>query len=245
MVKSSYDPLIYPPFAVTVDIVVFSLAFESLSVLLVKRGEEPFRGSLALPGGFKKPDESLEAAARRELAEETGVEVRAGLKQFGAYGDPGRDPRMSVVTVAYLAVLKDLAVAQGGSDAADALFVPVDSVARGKTKVAFDHRRIIADAASELSGDIGRTGLAIDFVGSRFTLAQLRSVYERVWSVALEPGNFRRSLLGEVGWIIPTGKTLASGSGGGKPAELFRAGPKWKHGSPIHRPTRPRVDGVS
>jgi 8-oxo-dGTP diphosphatase len=79
--------------------VILTMAEGVLHILLVRRGQEPFKGIWALPGGFKRPEETLNEAARRELSEETGVDVPSLLTQFGAYGDPGRDPRMNVVTV--------------------------------------------------------------------------------------------------------------------------------------------------
>ena len=94
-----YDPSAFPAFAVTVDVVILTMSEGSLQVLLVRRGQAPFEGSWAIPGGFKLPTETLDEAARRELAEETGVDAAQLLTQFGAYGDPGRDPRMNVVTV--------------------------------------------------------------------------------------------------------------------------------------------------
>jgi 8-oxo-dGTP diphosphatase len=104
-VPPGYDASTFPAFAVTVDVVILTMADGVLHVLLVRRGEEPFKGMWAIPGGFKRPEETLDEAARRELSEETGVDVPSLLTQFGAYGDPGRDPRMNVVTVAYLGLL--------------------------------------------------------------------------------------------------------------------------------------------
>src|SRR5205823_13507164 len=106
-VPPGYDATKFPAFAVTVDIVILTMTEGVLHFLLVRRGQEPFGGMWAVPGGFKRPDETLDEAARRELSEETGVDVPSLLTQFGAYGDPGRDPRMNVVTVAYVAVLRD------------------------------------------------------------------------------------------------------------------------------------------
>src|SRR5687768_6540218 len=94
-----YDPAQFPAFAVTVDIVILTMYDGTLNVLLVRRGEAPFEGMWAIPGGFKRPTETLDEAAKRELREETGVDAAPVLKQFRAYGDPGRDPRMNVVTV--------------------------------------------------------------------------------------------------------------------------------------------------
>ena len=100
----NYDPSEFPAFAVTVDVVILTMSEGMLQALLVCRGEAPFEGMWAIPGGFKRPVETLDEAARRELHEETGVDAASLLTQFGAYGDPERDPRMNVVTVAYLAV---------------------------------------------------------------------------------------------------------------------------------------------
>src|SRR6202521_4793022 len=110
-----------------------------LHVLLVRRGVAPFEGMWAIPGGFKRPHETLDEAAKRELAEETGVDSASLLTQFGAYGDPGRDPRMNVVTIGYLAVLRDVAGIVGGSDAAAAALIPVSEALNGKIELAFDH----------------------------------------------------------------------------------------------------------
>ena len=97
--KTPYDPTQFPAFAVTVDVVIMTMSAGALHVLLVRRGEDPFEGFWAIPGGFKRPTETLDEAATRELREETGVAAPPVLAQFGAYGDPGRDPRMNVVTV--------------------------------------------------------------------------------------------------------------------------------------------------
>ncbi len=141
-----YDPSSFPAFAVTVDVVILTLSEGALHVLLVRRREAPFAGMWAIPGGFKRPTETLNEAARRELAEETGVDAARLLTQFGAYGDPGRDPRMNVVTIGYLAVLRDVGGVVAGTDAADAALVPVADVLNEKIALAFDHLRIVRDA---------------------------------------------------------------------------------------------------
>jgi 8-oxo-dGTP diphosphatase len=189
----------------------------------------------AIPGGFKPPDETLDEAAQRELAEETGVHGGSVLRQFGAYGDPGRDPRMNVVTVAYLAVLREVGDIVARTDAADAALVPVSDVLDGKIDLAFDHARIVRDAVERVRVDLERTGIATAFLGPTFTLAELRAIYEAVWGVRLDAANFRRSVLTDDGWVIATGRRARPGSAGGKPAELYRAGRMWKHGSPIRR----------
>ena len=238
-VAGGYDPSQFPAFAVTVDVVILTMSGGRLHVLLVRRGVAPFRGMWAIPGGFKRPAETLDEAAKRELAEETGVDSASLLKQFGAYGDPGRDPRMNVVTVAYLAVLRAVGAIVAGTDAAAAALVPVSEALHEKTELAFDHSRIVRDAVERVRTDLDRTGIATAFVGPTFTVAELRAVYEAVWGVRLDGANFRRRVVAEDGWVIPTGRRARPGSSGGKPAELFRAGRMWRHGGPIRQPQRP------
>src|SRR5512132_806228 len=239
-VDESYAPSQFPPFAVTVDVVILTMEDGRLHVLLVRRGVAPFEGRWAIPGGFKRPDETLDEAATRELAEETGLDGATLLNQFGAYGDPGRDPRMNVVTVAYLAVLREIGAIVAGTDAADAALVPASDILETRIELAFDHLRIVGDAVERVRVELEVSGIATAFVGTTFTMAELRAVYEAIWGVQLDAANFRRSLVGEDGWVIPTGRTARPGPGGGRPAELYRAGRAWKHGAPIHRMQRNR-----
>ena len=232
-----YDPSQFPAFAVTVDVVILTMAAGVLQVLLIRRGEAPFEGMWAVPGGFKRPTETLDEAAKRELVEETGVDAASLLTQFGAYGDPGRDPRMNVVTVAYLAVVREVGALVAGTDAAAAL-TPVTDVLQGKLELGFDHRRIVQDAIERVRIELELTGIATAFVGTTFTLAELRTVYEAVWGIQLDPANFRRSITNDQGWVIPTGQTAQPGPHGGRPAELYTAGTAWNHGGPIHRVQR-------
>lgn len=233
-----YDSSQFPAFAVTVDVVILTMSEGLLHALLVCRGEAPFEGMWAIPGGFKRPTEALDAAARRELHEETGVDAASLLTQFGAYGDPERDPRMNVVTVAYLAVLRDVREVAGGSDAAAAALLPVSDLLNGKIELAFDHLRILRDAIERVRVELEISGIATAFVGPTFTLAELRAVYEAVWDVQLDAANFRRSIVAEEGWVVPTGRRAKPGSAGGRPAELYRPGKAWRHGGPIHRAHR-------
>jgi 8-oxo-dGTP diphosphatase len=229
-----YDPSQFPPFAVTVDIVILTMSGGTLNALLVRRGEAPYAGMWAIPGGFKRPNETLDEAARRELVEETGVDVPSLLTQFGAYGDPGRDPRMNVVTVGYLAVLRDVGAIQAGTDAADAALTPISQVLNEDLDLAFDHLRIVRDAIERVRVELEVSGIATAFVGTTFTMAELRTVYEAIWGVQLDAANFRRSVVAEDGWVIPTGRRARPGPAGGRPAELYRAGRAWSHGGPIH-----------
>ncbi len=235
-VPAAYDPSQFPAFAVTVDVVILTMLDGRLCVLLVRRGVEPFEGMWAIPGGFKRPSETLDEAAKRELGEETGVDGANLMTQFGAYGDPGRDPRMNVVTVAYLAVLRDVAGITAGTDAAAAALVPVSEALTGKIELAFDHAHILHGALERVRVDLDLRGIATAFVGPTFTVAELRAVYEAVWGVRLDGANFRRSVVADGGWVIPTGRRAQPGVSGGKPAELYRAGRMWKQGSPIRRP---------
>ncbi|MEX0827265.1 MAG: NUDIX domain-containing protein [Acidimicrobiia bacterium] len=235
-----YDPSNFPPFAVTVDIVILTMNHSGLQVLLIRRGEDPFEGMWAIPGGFKRPHETLDEAAKRELSEETGVDAARLLTQFGAYGDPGRDPRMNVVTVGYLAVLRDVGAVVAGSDAADAALVPVSQVLNEEIELAFDHLRILHDAIDRARVELETSGIATAFVGTIFTIAELRAVYEAIWGVQLDAANFRRAVLGEEGWVIPTGRRARPGPEGGRPPELFKAGKAWRDGGPIHRTTTER-----
>ena len=235
-VPENYDPSQFPAFAVTVDVVILTMEDGGLHVLLVRRGVAPYEGMWAIPGGFKRPDETLDEAATRELAEETGLAGATLLNQFGAYGDPGRDPRMNVVTVAYLAVLREVRDLAAGTDAAHAALAPASDVLDGTIDLAFDHERIVRDAIARVQIELENTGIATAFVGNTFTLAELRAVYEAVWGVHLDGANFRRSVVAEEGWVIPTGRRARPGASGGKPAELYRAGGMWGQGGPIRFP---------
>jgi len=237
-VPPAYDPSQFPAFAVTVDVVILTVSGDGLHVLLVRRGVAPFEGVWAIPGGFKRPTETLDEAARRELAEETGVEAATALAQFGAYGDPGRDPRMDVVTIAYLAVLHEVGGVVAGTDAADAALLTASDVLGGRLPLAFDHAQIVRDAVERVRVDLERTGIATAFVGATFALAELRAVYEAVWGVSLDGANFRRSVLADEGWVVPIGRRARPGASGGKPAELYRAGPLWARGGPIRLPQK-------
>lgn len=233
---AGYDPTEFPVFAVTVDIVILTVIDGQLHVLLVRRDADPFEGAWALPGGFKKPDETLDQAARRELREETGVRAPKHLAQFGAYGDPGRDPRTNVVTVGYLAVTPEVGTIMAGSDAADARLWLVKNALRG-IRLAFDHRKILRDAVARAADDLGESDLATAFVGPTFTLSELQSVYEALWGDELDPANFRRSLSPpmEASYVEPTGQRASAGPRGGRPPELFRASDAWDAGSPVRR----------
>ena len=229
----------YPSFAVAVDVVILTVVERELHVLLVRRGGEPYAGEWALPGGFKRPDETLDEAARRELAEETGIEAPRLLVQFQTYGDPGRDPRGNIVSVAYLAVTPDVGPLAAGTDADDARLMPVARVIDGQLPLAFDHLRIVDDAVRHASERLEVGDVATAFVGPTFTLTELKSVYEAVWGEPLDAANFRRSLASQADapYVEPTGERSAPGPEGGRPPELFRVSGDWAK-PPVKRPRR-------
>lgn len=232
-----YDPSAYPPFAVTVDVVLFTVRDGRLEVLLVRRDGRPFKGNLALPGGFVHPDEDLDEAAVRELVEETGIHPEAGLlEQLGAYGAVDRDPRMRVVSVAYWAIVPThhLGDPVAGSDAADARFYPASGTIEHPGVLAFDHHLILRDAIERAQQALETSTVATRFCPPEFTLADLRTVYEAVWRTGLDPSNFQRKVLKTPGFVEPTGD-LRRGEWG-RPPELFRAGPATELDPPFRRP---------
>src|SRR5438477_2744477 len=154
----TYDPSDFPAFAVTVDVVVLTMANGRLHALLVQRGVDPFEGMWAIPGGFKRPGETLDAAAQRELREETGVDATF-LRQFRAYGDPGRDPRMNVVTVAYVAVLPEVGAIAGGPDAAAAALIAASEPLTARAGAPFDHAQSVRAAVECVSLGLGASGI--------------------------------------------------------------------------------------
>lgn len=212
----------YPIFYVSVDIAIFTVHDGELQVLLVRRKGDPDAGLLALPGGFVTPTEDLLTAARRELAEETGV-ADVVLEQLATYGSPTRDPRGRVVSVAHVAVLPEIVSARAGTDAAEALWRPVTGLLADGEPIAFDHRRILTDALERVRSKLEYTTLATAFVGAEFTLSELRRVYEIVWDTDFDPGNFQRKMRRTEDFVEATGQTRPSPAGRGRPAALFRA----------------------
>ncbi len=218
-----YDPSRFDPVAVTVDIVLLTIRSGRLSVLLVERGGFPYRGAWALPGGFIEPAEDADAAAARELGEEAGVRGFPGhLEQLRTYATPDRDPRMRIVSIAYVGLMPDLPAPSAGSDATSAKWWAVGDL--GDVPLAFDHERIVGDGVERARAKLEYTSLAASFLEEPFTLAELRRVYEAVWGVDLHVGNFRRKVLTTFGFVEPVGEK-AQPAAGGRPAELYRQGP--------------------
>ncbi len=204
----------YPRPSVTTDVIIFTLCDQALQVLLVRRKSAPYQGRWAIPGGFVHIDESLDEAALRELEEETGMRS-VYLEQLYTFGDPGRDPRGRVITVAYYALMRAPAVApRGGDDAADARWWPVDAL----PELAFDHGRILDYALTRLRYKLEYSAVGFELLPGTFTLSELQSAYEIILGEQLDKRNFRRKIL-RADVIEDAG--VARG-GGGRPAKLYR-----------------------
>jgi 8-oxo-dGTP diphosphatase len=219
---AGYDINRYQRPSVTVDLVIFTVQGHDLLVLLIQRGREPFAGRWALPGGFMRMAEALDAAARRELAEETGLAgVDVYLEQLYTFGAPGRDPRTRVITVAYFALLRDgtSRALRASTDAADVRWFNVYDL----PPLAFDHQEIIETALRRLQSKLDWTPVAFRLLPDQFTITQLRTVYEAILHERLEKRNFSKKLLNR-----PPDRRLieevphARQTGAHRPARLYR-----------------------
>jgi 8-oxo-dGTP diphosphatase len=222
-----------PKLTLAVDLAILTVRENQLQVLVIERGIEPYRGQAALPGGFVLDGEDLPDAAKRELAEETGLdpdETKLHLEQLATYGAPNRDPRDRVVSVAYLAIAPDLPIPAAGSDASGARWAPVEAV---RTTLAFDHSQILADAVERARAKLEYTTLAARFCESEFTIGDLRHVYEVVWDMTLDPRNFSRKVANSEGFVIPTGRKRVPETG--RPAALYVLGDAQALNPPLTR----------
>lgn len=214
----NYDASKYERPSVTVDVVMMSLRQRVLQVLLVKRRSWPFEGMWAIPGGFVNIDESLEAAAKRELQEETSVED-VYLEQLYTFGDPGRDPRTRVITVVYFALLdSERLQVRAASDAADVGWFSVYDL----PPLAFDHAKILDYALNRLRGKLDYTTIAFSLLPEQFTLRELQRVYEIIQNKRLDKRNFRKKILA-TGILEDTGAKKMEGTH--RPARLYRFNP--------------------
>lgn len=214
--QEQYDVTRYERPSVTVDTVIFTLRDKQLQVLLVQRGHWPYEGMWAIPGGFVRMDESLEDAARRELAEETGVDdPNIYLEQLFTFGHPERDPRTRVITVAYFALIcSDLLQVHAATDAADVGWFP----AYHPPPLAFDHADILAYAIQRLRYKVEYTAVAFQLLPETFTLTDLQDAYERILDEKLDKRNFRRKVLA----ADVVEETPHIRSGDHRPAKLYR-----------------------
>jgi 8-oxo-dGTP diphosphatase len=204
----------YPRPAVTVDLVIFTIADNDLKVLLIRRAQEPFKGRWALPGGFVDKDESLEKAAARELQEEAGV-THVYLEQLYTFGEPGRDPRGHTISVAYFALI-DVERQQitAADDAEDAQWHSVFKPPR----LAFDHKEILDYAVWRLRNKIEWTTVGYELLPKKFTLSELQRVYEVILQRGVDKRNFRKKILAQ-GRIIELNETRSDVAH--RPARLY------------------------
>jgi 8-oxo-dGTP diphosphatase len=223
---SNYDKDAYEKPSVTVDVCICRFHEGEVEVLLIQRKHAPFRNYWAIPGGFVQIDaeESLEKTAARELEEETGLKG-IYMEQLKSYGDPKRDPRMRVITVAYFALLRMSALAKqtlrAADDAKEAEWFPL----RKLPKLAFDHDTILADLSQRLAGKIGYTPIAFHLLEPAFTWAELQAVYESVLGKPVLAPNFRRKI--QSTYKIEPTQTHRS-QGAGRPAAEFSYEGMWE-----------------
>lgn len=214
-VPPGYDPNQYERPSVTVDVVTFTLRDHDLKVLLIRRKHPPFAGYWAIPGGFVQMDESLEAGALRELEEETGV-CDVYIEQLYTFGQPNRDPRTRVITVAYFALVPAgaLPALQAGDDAADAQWWSMYDL----PPLAFDHAEILDYALTRLRYKLEYSAVGFELLPEKFTLSELQSTYEVILGEKLDRGNFRKKLH-KAAVVEPTRDYRNTG---GRPARLYR-----------------------
>jgi 8-oxo-dGTP diphosphatase len=210
--------------AVAVDVALLTVREDRLQLLLVEPDTPQLAGWWALPGRRVRDDEGLDATAHRALRELAGISAPdAHLEQLRTYGDPSRDPRGRVVSVAYLALTPTSAIR--GELAAQARLVDVAELgADTGPRLAYDHDRIVPDAIERARSKLEYTALATAFVAEPFTLGDLRRVYEAVWGVELDAANFRRKVVSTRDFVVPAEGLAPPGPGGGRPAKRYRRG---------------------
>lgn len=205
----------YPRAALTVDCVVFGFDEGALKVLLIRRGIEPFKNRWALPGGFVRPDETLDDAALRELQEETGLK-KVYLEQLYTFGAIDRDPRERVVSVAYFALVRRADhLPAADTDAAEAAWFEAEKA----PSLAFDHAEVLQTSLDRLRGKIRWQPVGFELLPKKFTLSQFQSLYEAILGRELDKRNFRKKLLA-LDLLVPLDETTTAESR--RPAQLFR-----------------------
>jgi 8-oxo-dGTP diphosphatase len=208
------DLMQYERPAVTVDVLIFTVADDRLKVALIKRGLPPIQASWAIPGGFVHIEESLEEAARREIEEEAGVSD-VFLEQLYTFGDPARDPRGRVITVAYYALVPGGRINLSAStDAQEASWFAVDDL----PPLAFDHKIILEHAVERLKSKLEYSNIAYALLPPKFRLSDLQRVYEVILGRKLDKRNFRKKML-SLDLLEPTREIDASGAH--RPAQLY------------------------
>ena len=209
--------------AVAVDVAAMAIADGRLTLLLVEPDDATQAGRWSLPGRRVRDDESLDGTALRALSEVVGVDEPAVLlEQLRTYGEPARDPRARVVSVAYLALaVRPLSPSPARRttvvDAAEAAAWPA-------SRYAYDHASIVTDALERLRAKLEYTSLGTALLEEPFTLGELRAVYEAVWDVTLDPANFRRKVVSTEGFVRSAEGVAPPGPSGGRPARRYHGG---------------------
>ena len=227
-----YDPNAYDRPSVTIDLVLLGILKGRPTVLLTQRALPPFAASFALPGGFVGIDEALDAAAARVLHDKAGI-AHAHLEQLYTFGAVDRDPRMRIITVAYLALMTESALIEAYGRMGALMPAQIDvpwsgdtggpiemrSVDGKRLPLAFDHGDILATAIRRLRGKLDYSEVGFALLPALFTLRQLQDVHEAILGSPLNKPAFRRRMI-DRGWLVPTGTRETDTSY--RPAELFR-----------------------
>ena len=215
MTNTNDDIRNYEKPSVTVDLLIFTIKDGELQIVLVKRGGEPFKGSWALPGGFVRIDESVDAAAKRELAEETGLRD-VYLEQLFTFGEVDRDPRTRVITVSYFALTPSYQIKlEASTDVTEAKLFPV----RKMPELAFDHRMIIEAGLERLRNKVQYSSIVYGLMPDQFRLSDLQKVYELILGTPVDKRNFRKKMA-SLGLLEDTGKMEVEGAH--RPAKLYK-----------------------
>lgn len=212
-----YDASKYKPLAVTTDVLLFTIEDDRLKLLMIERNEEPFAHEPALPGVFIQAEETPEEAALRAIREETGLEG-IYLEQLYTFGGIDRDPRMRIISIAYMALVpRALLTFSAGLRTRRVWLADVDELLKPETKIAFDHQEIIRTARIRLAGKVEYTDIAFYLAGETFTLPKLQRIFEILLGEKLYKANFRKKMADR---IEETGEMLSGGAH--RPSRLYR-----------------------
>jgi len=199
----------------SVDAVVFGYESGTISVLLIKRKYEPFKGKWAIPGGFVLEEESLEEAVARELKEETGIAINY-LEQLYTFGQPKRDPRSRVVSVAYFGLIKPSAFKiLAATDAEEVQWFKITEL----PSLSFDHEAILQMAITRLQGKITYEPIGFELLDTKFPFSDLEKLYATLLGRAIDRRNFRKKML-SLNILDELDEKVSKGSG--RPANLFK-----------------------
>lgn len=203
---------------VTVDAIVFGYSREKgVSILLIKRKYDPFKGSWAIPGGFVLEEESLEGAVARELQEETGVKINY-LEQLYTFGKPSRDPRKRIITIAYFGLVKSTQFEKlnATTDAEEAEWFNFKQL----PSLAFDHQKILNVAIERLRGKMVYQPIGFELLDKKFPFSDLEHLYSTLLGRSIDRRNFRKKVM-SLG-ILDELKEKAKSTGAGRPGNLFQ-----------------------